>query len=57
MAEALDENKDVVWAQPVLVDDDGHERYPTGELTVRFDEPPTDKECILFAQSRKLRTA
>ena len=40
----LDENKDVAWAQQVLVDGDGHERYPTGELTVRFDEPPTDKE-------------
>jgi hypothetical protein len=53
----LDENKDVAWAQPVLVDDDGHERYPTGELTVRFDEPPTDKELEIFARSRNLRTA
>lgn len=53
----LDENQDVDWAQPVLVDDDGHERYPTGELTVRFDEPPTDEQLQTFAESRSLRTA
>src|SRR5262245_66231241 len=52
----LDENQDVDWAQPVLVDDDGHERYPTGELTVRFDEPPTDEQLQTFAESRSLRT-
>jgi hypothetical protein len=53
----LGENKDVAWAQPVLVDDAGHERYPTGELTVRFDEPPTDEELETFARSHHLRTA
>jgi hypothetical protein len=51
----LDDNEDVAWAQPVLVDDDGHERYPTGELTVRFDEPPTDNQLQTFARSRHLR--
>jgi hypothetical protein len=53
----LDEHEDVAWAQPVLVDDEGHERYPTGELTLRFDEPPTDEELRAFARSCHLRTA
>ena len=53
----LDEHDDVAWVQPVLVDDDGHERYPTGELTLRFDEPPTDDELDEFARARHLRTA
>jgi hypothetical protein len=53
----LDEHEDAAWAQPVLVDDEGHERYPTGELTLRFDEPPTDEELRAFAHSRHLRTA
>ncbi len=53
----LDERDDADWIQPVLVDDQGHERFPTGELTLRFDEPPTDEELQAFARSRQLRPA
>jgi hypothetical protein len=51
----LGERDDADWIQPVLVDDDGNERFPTGELTLRFEEPPTDDELQAFARSRHLR--
>ena len=35
---------------PVLVDADGVEHYPTGDLMVRFSEPPSGDELSRFAE-------
>ena len=37
------------WAAPVLVDDEGGEQVPTGEITVRFGSVPADPELAAFA--------
>jgi hypothetical protein len=43
------------WAAPVLVDDDGADLYPTGELTVRFAAEPTAEQLEQFASEHALR--
>ena len=44
-----------VWVLPVLTDEGGHERYPIGDLTVRFGERLSDEEVRDFASKRSLR--
>lgn len=40
---------------PVLRDRDGVVHYPTGEVTVRFDEAPNDTALDAFAREHRLR--
>lgn len=44
----------VVWAAPVLKDELDEEHFPTGEVTVRFDKPPTGRALSTFASSNGL---
>jgi hypothetical protein len=41
--------------QPVLIDDQGLDQLPTGEISVRFATPPTDASLERFAASHDLR--
>jgi hypothetical protein len=41
--------------QPVLIDRQGQQHYPTGEVTVRFEQIPTDEELKGFADTHGLR--
>lgn len=40
---------------PVLLDEEGGEHYPTGKLTVRFRETPSDEELARFAADHGLQ--
>lgn len=42
---------------PVLRDRDGVAHYPTGEVTVRFAEAPSDERLRAFAQSQRVSLA
>jgi hypothetical protein len=44
----------LAWAAPALVDEQGHERLPTGEVSVRFQQPPSDADLAAFARSHGL---
>jgi hypothetical protein len=44
----------VDWAAPVLVDESGSERLPTGEVTVRFARDPSDNELAEFGRRHGL---
>ena len=46
-------DEDIVY--PVLLDEGGHNQYPTGEISVRFESPPTDAQLKRFAASHGLR--
>jgi hypothetical protein len=37
--------------QPVLLDESGYEQYPTGEISVRFLDVPSDQQLKQFADS------
>lgn len=52
VSEALEETGSV---QPVLLDETGESHYPTGEVTVRFYQAPTDEELRQFAGRHNLR--
>ncbi len=41
--------------EPVLVDAEGRDHYPTGRLEVRFHEPPSDSDLESFASEHGLR--
>jgi hypothetical protein len=41
--------------QPVLLDESGHEQYPTGEISVRFLDAASDQQLKQFAESYGLR--
>jgi hypothetical protein len=41
--------------RPVLADDRGGEQYATGEIVVRFTEPPSDAALKRFAKAHALR--
>jgi hypothetical protein len=41
--------------QPVLLDESGHEQYPTGEVSVRFLDAASDQQLKQFAESYGLR--
>jgi hypothetical protein len=41
--------------QPVLLDSDGKTQYPTGEVSVRFHEAPTEDQIRAFARTHGLR--
>ena len=41
-------------ATPVLLDEDGGEHFPTGEILVRFETAPTDDELARFAGEHNL---
>lgn len=40
---------------PVLYDRDGAQHFPTGEVTVRFAEAPSDAELARFCEVQRLR--
>lgn len=40
---------------PVLLDESGSQQYPTGEISVRFQSPPSDAQLKRFAASHGLR--
>jgi hypothetical protein len=42
-------------AQPVLLDESGHEQYPTGDISVRFFDAASDLQLNQFAESYGLR--
>jgi hypothetical protein len=42
-------------AYPVLIDRDGAEHYPTGEVTVRFEKKPSPDALTAFAHEQELR--
>jgi len=42
------------WVSPIVVDGDDQPHLPTGEITVRFDRPPTDEELKGFADAQGL---
>lgn len=44
----------VEWAAPAVVDPNGTVSYPTGELSVRFTEPPSDEQLERFASEHGL---
>jgi hypothetical protein len=41
--------------QPVLLDQEGEPHYPTGEISVRFHQTPSDQELQKFAAAHGLR--
>ena len=43
------------WVAPALVDDDGQAHLPTGQITVRFAEPPDTGQIDRFAARHDLR--
>lgn len=45
---------DAAVVQPVLVDEQGHPHYPTGEISVRFREPPSEDALRTFAAAHGL---
>lgn len=46
---------DSATVQPVLLDESGYEQYPTGEISVRFLDAPSDQQLKQFAESYGLR--
>jgi hypothetical protein len=44
-----------VYLQPVLLDEQGAPQLPTGEVTVRFHDRPSDQELQGFAEAHGLR--
>ena len=50
----LQEHPDVEWAAPVLEGPDGSAHLPTGEVTVRFETPPSAAELERFARAHGL---
>jgi hypothetical protein len=46
---------DCDWSTPVLRDPRGDLHFPTGEVTVRFAQPPSDREVEAFAARHALR--
>ena len=46
----LDQNPELPWAAPVLVDESGRQLLPTGEITVRFVRPLTRADLEEFSQ-------
>ncbi|MGH9132762.1 MAG: hypothetical protein ACRDZZ_02410 [Ilumatobacteraceae bacterium] len=43
------------WVAPVLVDASDRESYPTGEVVVRFAEPPSDAELRRIERAEQVR--
>ena len=50
----LDSDAELPWAAPVLVDEEGHEQLPTGQVSVRFHNAPSDEELAAFAERHGL---
>src|SRR5262249_29262373 len=53
--EVLEGAPELEWAAPVLVDEHGDTHYPTGDVTVRFGQAPSDPELAAFAEAHSLR--
>lgn len=51
----LQEEVDDLEVDPVLLDQTGRPHFPTGEVTVRFKEPPTDAYLASFAEKHGLK--
>jgi len=45
----------VEWAAPVLQDETDEEHVPTGEITVRFDRRPSQRDLDRFASANGLK--
>jgi hypothetical protein len=52
--EVLARNPDAAWASPSFRDASGHELLPTGAVTVRFREEPSEKALAAFARQESL---
>ena len=50
----LDQVSAVAWAEPLLVDEQGGEHLPTGEVSVRFHEAPSDEDLATFGERHGL---
>jgi hypothetical protein len=50
----LDSDSALAWAAPVLVDEQGEELFPTGEVSVRFRETPSEAALAAFARRHGL---
>ena len=50
----LRQDPSLPWAAPVLLDEDGREMLPTGEVTVRFGGPPSDADLGEFGRRHGL---
>lgn len=51
----LEQVKEVAWAEPLLVDEQGESHVPTGEVSIRFREALSDSELASFAADHGLR--
>jgi hypothetical protein len=51
----LDRIRMAQWVAPLLLDDQSHPHFPTGDITVRFDHAPTEAELQRFAAKHGLR--
>jgi hypothetical protein len=52
--EVLARSPDAAWASPSFRDASGQELLPTGTVTVRFREEPSDKALAAFARQESL---
>ncbi len=50
----LDDDENLPWAAPVLLDDEGHDMLPTGEVTARFETAPSDEDLDEVARRHGL---
>ncbi len=52
--EILERVDGVEWAEPLLVDEAGASMFPTGDVSVRFRERPSDDDLRRFAEEHGL---
>ena len=45
----------VEWAAPFVVDETGGVHLPTGDVSIRFRHPPSEKQLARFARVHRLR--
>jgi hypothetical protein len=53
----IDDVKDAEWVSPLMFDRDDQPHVPTGEITVRFGQHPSDEDLAAFAKTHGLRLA
>jgi len=44
----------VEWAAPLMVDETGQPHFPTGEISVRFEQPPSEQDLAKFGTTHGL---
>lgn len=50
----LDRFPDADWVSPLVLDEADEQHLPTGDVTVRFRQPPSDEELERFAGTHRL---